>query len=381
MHGAIIRLRRLVAAALAQRRPGTAAHAPLKRSLVPAPLPSLVAQRGVRRHAAQASDRLAARPLRPRCGPGRPSCSTRRLLGVWILLALASTCVGCDAWVTPPPPTAQPQTPPPLETAAVQVPGTPRPTATFAPTQTPRPSEVSPTATSSPTNLPARSVTATVPPAPEPDDAPTPDDTPTPPVRLSAIHSITEAQLGQVLTLEADVVDTASFSAGFKYTLDDGTGRIPLLMWHSVYDDCWDIAMINRGARIRVTGKVTQYEGQLEIQPRYGGDVKAVRAAVESAHRHDIGSITGADQGEILLIEGSVIRTEGMPAAVKVFVGDESGEIPVFIWRTILDRMGHNTGLGTAGSRVRIVGRLQLYRSNLELVPLVPQDVTVLEIP
>lgn len=374
MHRAITRLRRLVATILAEPKMLTVRQTSLRTPLVPAGLPALLKQPGVTFRAAQASNPLAPWSLRTRRLAGRSWCSCCRLLSASILFGWAAISAGCGAYVTPSPPTLQPE-PPAVETAGLPVPGTPRATATFAPTATPRPTEVRPTATSSPTAAPVPAVTATVPPTPRPGDMPTP------PVRLTAIRSITEAQLGQVLTLEADVVDTASFSAGFKYTLHDGTGRIPLLMWHSVYDDCWDIAGIHRGARIRVTGEVTQYEGQLEIQPRFGGDVKAVHAAVEPVPGREIGSISGADEGDLVMIEGRVVRTEGMPSAVKVFVADETGEILVFIWRNILNRIIDNTGLGTPGSRVRTVGRLQVYRSNLEVVPMVPQDVTVLEIP
>jgi hypothetical protein len=47
----------------------------------------------------------------------------------------------------------------------------------------------------------------------------------------------------------------------------------------------------------------------------------------------------------------------------------------------VLDRVVDNAGLGTEGSRVRVTGTVQVYRSNLEIVPALPPDVVVLEIP
>ncbi|MEE8389758.1 MAG: DNA-binding protein, partial [Anaerolineae bacterium] len=82
-----------------------------------------------------------------------------------------------------------------------------------------------------------------------------------------------------------------------------------------------------------------------------------------------------------VMIEGEVIRVEGLRSAVKVFVSDGTGEIVVFLWRTVLDRITNNTGLGTPGSRARIVGTVEIYRNNLEVIPTLPNDVTVLEIP
>jgi DNA/RNA endonuclease YhcR with UshA esterase domain len=74
-----------------------------------------------------------------------------------------------------------------------------------------------------------------------------------------------------------------------------------------------------------------------------------------------------------------VVRVEGTSSAVKVFVSDGSGEIMVFIWRNVLDRIANNTGLGTVGSRVRAAGTVTVYRGALEVVPALPCDVAVLE--
>jgi DNA/RNA endonuclease YhcR with UshA esterase domain len=176
-------------------------------------------------------------------------------------------------------------------------------------------------------------------------------------------------------------VDTASFSKGFQFTLDDDTGQIVLLMWHDVYDDCWDASKINLGAIVQVTGEVSQYEGQLEIQPHFGGDVKVIQGTVARPPRCEIGSITGVDEGQLVMIEGRVVRTEGLSSAVKVSLADDTGAILVFIWRNVLDRIVDNTALGTPGSLVRVVGTVQKYRGNLEVVPALPTDVTVLDIP
>ena len=262
----------------------------------------------------------------------------------------------------------------------------PAPTVPSSPTSRPQPTPTSeltktalPTATSrlvvdatsTPTSFSETTSTPTL--APEP--------TPTPMLLLTPIHSITVDRVGEDVTLEGRVVDTASFSKGFQFTLDDGTGRIVLLTWHDVYDDCWDAPKLDRGAVVRVTGKISEYEGQLEIQPHFGGDVKVIQEAVNQVPRRDIGSLTGVDEGQRVMIEGRVVRTEGLASAVKVFLADESGEIVVFVWRNVLDRIADNTGLGTPGSLVRVVGIVQTYRANLEVVPPLPNHVMVLEIP
>jgi len=200
-------------------------------------------------------------------------------------------------------------------------------------------------------------------------------------VELTPIGAITADRIGEEVMVEGAVVGTASFSAGFKFTLDDGTGQIVLLMWHNVYDDCWDAAEINLGAKVQATGAIGQHEGELQIQPDYGGDVKAIEGAAAWATPREIGSLTGDDEKQRVMIEGEVVRVEGLSSAVKVFVSDGTGETLVFVWRNVLDRIADNTALGTPGSHVRVAGTVEVYKGNLEIVPTLPNDVVVLGMP
>ena len=202
-----------------------------------------------------------------------------------------------------------------------------------------------------------------------------------PVIELTPIEAITAGRSGEEVTVEGTVVSAASFSAGFKFTLDDGTGQIVLLMWHNVYDNCWDAANINLGAKVQATGEIGQYEGELQIEPGFGGDVKAIEGTAAWATPREICSLTGDDEGQRVMIEGQVIRVEGLSSAVKVFVGDGTGETLVFVWRNVLDRIADNTALGTPGSRVRVVGTVEVYKGNLEVVPALPNDVTMLGMP
>ena len=281
-----------------------------------------------------------------------------------IAIALTVVLTGCGGATQP---TAIPTTKPlptPAETATLAPTETPPPTGTSLPTETPTPQ---------PTPTPADTATPTTP--------PTPEATPTPEVTLTPIGNITADRIGEEVTVEGVVVGTASFSAGFKFTLDDGTGQVVLLMWHNVYDDCWDAPEINLGAKVRATGEVGQYEGELQIEPGFGGDVKAIKPPSAWATLRDIGSLSSDDEGQRVMIEGEVVRVEGFSAAAKVFLNDGTGDALVFIWRTTLDRIPNNTALGTPGSRVRVVGTVELYEGALEVVPTLPYDVVVLETP
>jgi DNA/RNA endonuclease YhcR with UshA esterase domain len=286
-----------------------------------------------------------------------------KLVGIAILLLVMMAGCGCSEQ-----PTATIR---PLPTA---VPATDVPTSAPTATPTPFPTDTpAPTDTSEPTRTPMPSDT------PEPTLTPTPAATATPEVVLTRIGDVTAGRTGEEMTVEGDVIGTESFSAGFKFTLDDGTGQITLLMWHDVYDDCWDAPEINLGARVRATGEIGEYAGVLQIEPGFGGEVKAVEGAAPWATSRDIGSLSGSDEGQRVMIEGAVVRVEGRGTWAKVFVGDETGEVLVFIYENVLARIANNTALGVAGTRVRVVGTVDIYDYNLEIVPALPYDVVVLD--
>ncbi len=298
-----------------------------------------------------------------------------------VLATLTLVLIGCGGA-----PTVRP-----LPSVTPSPPQSPTPTRTHTPTAIPP----SPTYTSTPTPAPTdTAIPPTLTPTLEPEPSPTstvvltptptliPEDAPTvtsaPAVSLTPIEAITTQRLGEVVSVEGTVVNVRSFSHGFAFTLDDGTGQIELLMWHNVYDDCWDAGKINLGATVRAAGEIGQYEGVLQIEPDFGGNVKVSAPAAPAPPWREIGSLSGGDEGQRVTIEGVVIRVEGRDSWAKIFIGDETGEIAVFMYRNVLDRVPKSTALGMPGSRVRVVGPVSVYRGNLEIAPALPYDVTVL---
>ena len=108
-----------------------------------------------------------------------------------------------------------------------------RPPATLTRTSTatpaPTPTRAAPTATQTPTPRP------TAPPTPTPEPTPVAQESPTPDqsedlLELIPIGELSAAMVGQQVTIEGNVVNAESFSGGFKFTLDDGSGQTALVL-------------------------------------------------------------------------------------------------------------------------------------------------------
>ena len=323
----------------------------------------------------------------------------RKRVLVPIFAVLITLIVGCTA--------APSATPTSLATAQAVVSATEKPTMTKTPALSTAEvavptATITQTPTNTPTNQPTNTPTPTAPPTDSPTETAIPitetvEPTAVPIIEETAVstpispaisppsstNSVTisladlPAHLGAEVTVSGQIVSAASFSQGFKFTLDDGTGRADLLLWHNVYDEAWDAPQLNIGATVNATGKVGQFDGVWQVEPDFGGDVKVTTSSGGSAPARAIGDLAN-HVGEAAQINGTILRLESTGSAVKIFVGDETGEIVVFVWRTILDRIPNNVALGEEGTRVRVNGRVENYRSNLELVPALPYDVEVL---
>lgn len=275
---------------------------------------------------------------------------------MYVLLAGCASASTSSAIPTFTPTTVAPTAPPT---------STPTPTATYT---------LTPTATATFTPKPTATPTATATPTPIP--APTETSTPT-------IYTIPIGELSldseEEVTVRGRIVATGSFSKGFKFTLDDGTGQITLLLWHDLYDICGAAPQLNVGATVIVEGQVGDYEGQLQIEPRFPDAVDVVAAGGGAfAPARDIATL--ADHlDEVVTLTGEIQNVEDAGSGVKIWVADKTGQALVFLWDTVLERVPQaNPALGTPGTRVRVTGVVQEYRGALEVVPTLPYDVEVL---
>ena len=90
---------------------------------------------------------------------------------------------------------------------------------------------------------------------------------------VTRMADLREGHVGERITVEGRVVEVRPFSQGIKYLLDDGSGRLTLLLWQSVLDDLPRRECMALGSLVRATGKVSAYQGALELAPGIGRDV------------------------------------------------------------------------------------------------------------
>lgn len=190
----------------------------------------------------------------------------------------------------------------------------------------------------------------------------------------ATIGSLTSADVGRVVTLRGTLGELTPFSAGVKFELDDGTGKIVLLLWSNVYTEAPQGLVA--GAWVEVTGEIDEYRDEMEIVPRNSGEVALLEGSpsgpaeepLPAAEARAIGDVTSADVGQTLLLVGVLGEPETFSSGVKFALDDGSGTIVLLLWDDVYQAIP-DADLLVAGVRVEVVGRIDEYQGELEIIP------------
>jgi len=180
-----------------------------------------------------------------------------------------------------------------------------------------------------------------------------------------ALNEISEADLGRMVRVQGRVVMLEGLSGGVKATLDDGTAQILLLLWDDVHKDLEAPATLDVGAEVAVTGEVQVYREELEVVPAAAKDVEILKPA-EMPPWVELGDLSAADAGRVVRARGVLGEPQGFSAGVKVVLKDGTGDIVVLFWSKLYQTLAPAP---QAGQQVEVVGVIDMYNDELELVP------------
>jgi DNA/RNA endonuclease YhcR with UshA esterase domain len=211
-----------------------------------------------------------------------------------------------------------------------------------------------PDATASPQNTAAPSAT------PRPTRAP-----PTAPAART-IGSLTPADKDATVMVNGAITRASPFSQGMRYTLDDGTGTMILLLWSNVLEKIDNRAELKPGAHVRVTGKLDVFNDALEVIPANARDVELTAAAPPvKIETRRIGALSAMDVDQVVQVQGTITDLADFSKGKYVTLQDDSGEIQITVFSNILEPVQDKLALGAAASAR---GKVNLFRGKLEIV-------------
>lgn len=191
-----------------------------------------------------------------------------------------------------------------------------------------------------------------------------------PTMEMRPLGELSADDAGAYVQIAGRVVAMGGFRAGMKAIVDDGTAQINLLLWDSVYNELPDPLALEAGAEIIASGEIRLYEGDLDLAPDHAADVEIVQAAPEIPWV-SIAELRESDVGRVVRLRGVLGEPEGFSAGVKIPLDDGSGAILVLLWSNIAVEV---TPAPAPGLAVELIGTVESYRGELELIPRSPLD-------
>ena len=212
---------------------------------------------------------------------------------------------------------------------------------------------------------------------PPPTAIPRPTLSPTPRPRPTAtpvpLTGLSEQPTGAVIAVEGRVVEIQGFSAGWAVVLEGEGRRLRVFIPAEQMGEVRGCEGLYPGAVLQATGVLTLYRGERELLPRRGRDMMVKQGMRPEVPLRTIGSLSPSEEGAWVRVVGQVVRAEPFSAGIRLAVQDGTGEIPVILWENVAALVP--APLKQQGARVEILGRLRLYRGQLQLIPTVPWEV------
>ncbi len=200
----------------------------------------------------------------------------------------------------------------------------------------------------------------------EPTQTPRPTREPTAAPVARTIASLTQADQNATVIVQGKIARASEFSQGMRYTLDDGSGKITLLIWKDVLEKLSARAALKPGAEVRVTGTLDVFNNELEIVPANAGDVELVAAAVvPTVSVRTIASISTNDLDQTVFIQGTIADAADFSAGKYVTVQDDSGKIRVTVFKNVLAPIQDKLAIGAP---ISVRGKVNVFRGEMEIV-------------
>jgi DNA/RNA endonuclease YhcR with UshA esterase domain len=92
-------------------------------------------------------------------------------------------------------------------------------------------------------------------------------------VTTRAINTLSASDIGSLAAVVGDVLRVEGFSAGVRVFVNDGSGEVMVVIFSNVLNYVPNAPSMQAGAKVRVAGRIDQFNGALEIVPALGYDV------------------------------------------------------------------------------------------------------------
>lgn len=192
-------------------------------------------------------------------------------------------------------------------------------------------------------------------------------------------HNMATARFdGKVISVSTD--DTKN---SFRFTLDDGTGLI-VLMGHGklqVFKKILGDQFPRPGDTISAVGNIS-YSENFGLTAFIASPRRLKLLSRDEIVTRELGKLTRQDVGQIARFSGIVSNVTPFPKGLNIEIQDESGHAALTVFHSELKRLPDTSIdiLSKPGTSIQFLGRIDVFRNELQLRLIEPGDPGNLEI-
>ena len=194
------------------------------------------------------------------------------------------------------------------------------------------------------------------------------------------IGQVDASRLYQKVTVQGVIRDDRTPYEGLRIlTLRDASGEIDVTLGAEAAAIAGPWPDLQVGQPLQVTGAVGSYGGTPQISVGRASDLVPLAKAMAIAPEQRIGALPAAAAGDLVVVTGTVTGIHPFSAGVRCTLDDGSGAVTLLLWQDLYASLDDSQAL-VEGTQLRVLGELAEYHGELEIVPELPSDVTVVAV-
>jgi DNA/RNA endonuclease YhcR with UshA esterase domain len=190
------------------------------------------------------------------------------------------------------------------------------------------------------------------------------------------LGGLSTKDVGHLAFVEGIITGVEPFSAGTKFTLDDGSGTVTMLLWRDLNESLVAGEQLVVGTRVQALGEIAEYRADLELIPQIPPDVAVLATGEPAASTRKLGELRPDDAGRIVAVRGVLRSLQTFSAGVKGTLDDETGVVTLLLWQDLYDALPGRERL-VPGAVLEVQGKVAQYQGNLEIIPQSPSDLVI----
>jgi len=182
---------------------------------------------------------------------------------------------------------------------------------------------------------------------------------------------LTNDDIGQTKTISAEIVSKYVHPKGHIFlTVESENGQsLKVPLFSTLQPDATSYPV---HATAIITGKVTEYKGELELVPETLGDVEVTNKKAETVQTRQISSIKSSDRGSQVVVEGMVEQVTEKKGHLFLQLTQDDSQIKAVLFKAdndeIKGRKERIENAMTSRFPIRVVATVDVYQDELELI-------------